>query len=186
MARLPIGLVLGVVATVGVVAAVVTGLSLIDGPQTRRETMLDQGRIADLKGLAGVIDCYWTLEHGSGLPQDIDALVARMDSGWRETDLPRICRVRGLTDPETAEPYGYRMLGGADYELCATFSRPSQDDDAEITGKNTRWRHEAGEFCFALMAEEIELDDANSPLNQFEIQPLSLEGERAPKIDPGA
>lgn len=173
MARPSLGLVLGIVATVGVVAAVVAGLSLIDGPQARRDTRLDDKRIADLKHLAGAIDCYWTLEKGGALPDDLDALAARLDAGWRETELPGKCRMRDRSDPETAEPYGYRVLNGAEYELCATFSRASENDSPGFSNEHVRWRHEAGELCFALRAENIDLGAAEPPQYEFYSQPLS-------------
>ena len=78
VARPSLGLVLGAVATAAVVAAVAAGLSLIDGPQARRDARLDDKRIADLDHLAGAIDCYWTLEEGRSLPEDLDALAARL------------------------------------------------------------------------------------------------------------
>jgi hypothetical protein len=49
-----------------------------------------------------------------------------------------------LKDPETGRAYEYRALDGTNYELCATFKRPSSPD------LNTIWTHGVGRSCFRL------------------------------------
>ena len=80
--------------------------------------------------------------------------------------------MRDRSDPVTGESYVYRLHHGADYELCATFSRASDNDGPGFGDENTRWRHEAGEQCFALSAQDIELAAAEAPPSHVEVQPV--------------
>ena len=49
-----------------------------------------------------------------------------------------------LKDPETGEPYGYRVTGEATYELSAKFAR-ARASDYEVA-----WDHPAGEHWFRI------------------------------------
>jgi hypothetical protein len=49
-----------------------------------------------------------------------------------------------LRDPETGQPYEYRVLAGSAYELCAIFRQPSLPNNSSF------WSHGAGRSCFRL------------------------------------
>jgi hypothetical protein len=49
-----------------------------------------------------------------------------------------------LKDPETGQPYTYRVTGKTTYELCATFSLERKSE------QNVFWNHPAGEHCFTI------------------------------------
>ena len=64
-------------------------------------------------------------------------------------------------DPETKEEYEYRKTGDLSFELCATFSRVSEEKnpygypeyprpmmDSKAGIESQDWDHEAGRYCF--------------------------------------
>ena len=161
MARLSLGKGLAVAATALVLAAVAVSFLVIEGPGTMRELRFDARRLEDLNGIVGAVNCYWTLEGRRELPADLEALRSSTEAAVRQSAQPAFCGPPAITDPETGEPYGYRMLGGARYELCTTFLQESDSDDPAIArpyrGGPRSWRHDAGEHCFTLTAEEIKL-----------------------------
>jgi len=52
-------------------------------------------------------------------------------------------------DPVTRTSYGYQIVGGSRYQLCATFALPSPP-----TANDGSWKHPAGQYCFLLDASE--------------------------------
>lgn len=161
MGRLTLGQGLAAVATVCVVAVVVAALSLLDSPDTTRAKRIDAYRAQDLAAIARALDCYWTLEGEQALPADLAALAQRIDAAGRKKALPRFCQATVLADRETGASYGYRVIDGAQYELCATFALASEDGHRTTTvfgGATQRdWRHDAGEHCFTLTARKVSL-----------------------------
>lgn len=57
-------------------------------------------------------------------------------------------------DAETGRPYGYRILGGNSYELCAEFTRDAAEEGRMPEGDF--WTHGAGTQCFRLEASDVE------------------------------
>ena len=55
-------------------------------------------------------------------------------------------------DPATKKPYEYRLLGGASYELCATFDTDDKTEVPNVTAADNSFLHPAGPFCFKLDA----------------------------------
>lgn len=152
------GLAAGAIAVV--VLAVASALMLIDSPWTARAKRLDGQRAFHLQSISSAINCYWTLEKRQGLPADLEALKTRMDAETATRGLPAYCLPGDLADPETGTPYGYAPLGGDTYELCATFSRPSEGVDtydAPRGAYSQRWAHPEGRHCFRLEAATVDL-----------------------------
>lgn len=134
-----------VVVAVG--AAIVGGLVLAGSPESARRTRLDDRREADLQGIATAVDLYWS--QNRELPADLERL-------GRE----RGVRLRSLEDPQTGDPYEYRITGEKTYELCAVFDRedpgPSARDRGESwDGTGRFWIHGAGRACFPVEAAEL-------------------------------
>ena len=134
----------GVVASLIVGFAVVWGFVLAGSPSTRRDQLIDDRRLQDLQAIARAIQTQVTdegpyvpdgtkrkLKHS--LPKTLDD-VARND---------RSERLR-LLDPESGEPYAYKVVNSKQYTLCATFNRP-RDADLRVF-----WNHPAGEHCFTI------------------------------------
>ena len=160
MARLSLGKGLAFAAIALVVAAVATGLSLIESPESRRALRADQHRAEDLESLVKALNCFWTLDDEKSLPADLPTLVEEIDKAAKQHGLPKSCLPRAIADPVTGQPYRYRVRGGAAFELCATFARASDTDEWTFrmprSGKRA-WHHDAGEHCFRLKVEKIDL-----------------------------
>ena len=120
------------ISAVVVAGLVISGFAVIGSPKTQRTLRADQRRTQDLYQIASQVNASWN-SNGSVLPQHIDEL----------RDVP-------LSDPVTRSTYEYRVVEADRYELCATFSLPSQD------APNVRtWSHPAGHYCFSLDAHRV-------------------------------
>jgi hypothetical protein len=131
---------IAIAAVAGVIVVVGIGLFLSGSPSEARVRRLDERRLEDLRQTSYAIDGYFS-RHGR-LPAALDTLVREAGGS------------AGVRDPVTQQPYAYRSIDSTRYELCATFDRPSDDDDE--TGRPRRWpadwswAHPAGRHCFAL------------------------------------
>jgi hypothetical protein len=115
-----------------VAAAVVAGLTIIGTPSEQRLMRLDERRIMDLRSLSFYVNQY--RRQRQALP------------GRAEDVIDGQTTTRLSVDPESQQPYDYRVIDAARYELCATFSRRSR------APSNDFWFHEAGRRCFSLDA----------------------------------
>jgi len=133
-----------------VLAAVVVGVVLLDSPAQERLRRLDERRVDDLHRLAYGVDIYWTRE--GHLPASLAEL----------SEAERI--VRDLADPATGQPYGYRMLGEVTFELCAVFARDSGTDGRDIDiPDRSFWLHGPGRQCFEIEAQDVgRVEDGHS------------------------
>ena len=119
--------IVGSIVAIG--AAVVAAFWLIGSPGEQRLRRLDEQRVAELGQMMNAARYRWNDERV--LPETADGLV----NGEFLTRVP--------TDPTTLEPYEYRVTGPLDFELCATFDRPSRPEDV-----GDFWYHDAGRRCF--------------------------------------
>lgn len=122
-----------------VLTAVVVGIVLLGPPSRERERRLDARRVDDLRGIAAAVDLYWS--RTGALPRALADL----------SRLPGVAVSR--SDPETGQPYEYRAIKDANYELCAVFST-STSEKGEPYHPNT-WAHGAGRTCFRLEARQV-------------------------------
>ena len=129
----------GIVVTVAVTAAVITGIYLLGSPSEERARRLDERRVQDLSGIASAIDVYWTRQ--SGLPSSLDQL--RTETGADVT----------VGDPVTGAPYEFRSLDRGEYELCASFAGESRDSGRGLDAGF--WTHRAGRQCFQRAAKDV-------------------------------
>ena len=125
--------VVGSIAAIG--AAVVAGLWLIGSPAEQRLRRQDEQRVNELTQIVNAARVRWNA--GRQLPDTAAGLV----DGQFLTRMP--------TDPTTREPYEYRVTGPLQFEVCATFDRPSRP---EQTGDF--WYHDAGRRCFQFDVSE--------------------------------
>ena len=130
----------GILALVLVGVAIVYGLIRIGPPSEERQRRFDERRVEDIRSLARAADLHWTRQ--GTLPATLDVLV---DTAPREL---------ASTDPESGDPYEYRVLADASFELCASFGTDWADPLAEEF-----WAHRRGRHCFTLEAQEVERDD---------------------------
>jgi hypothetical protein len=129
-----------VLAVAAVVAAVLGGLWLLGSPQAERERRLDARRVAELRAIAAAVDLYWTRQ-------------GRLPESLAELSQERGIEVAPL-DPVTGRPYGYRMLGGNGYELCAEFALGAAERGHVPQGDF--WSHAPGAQCFRLEPKAVE------------------------------
>ena len=122
-------------STVVVIAAALSGLWLTGSPLEQRLRRLDEQRVNELRVLASTAERRWDGEQR--LPETADHLV----DGQYLTRLP--------TDPSTGEPYEYRVTAPRQFEVCATFDRPSRPENS-----GDFWFHEAGHRCFTFEMRE--------------------------------
>jgi hypothetical protein len=122
-------------AALAVVVMLVWGFSSLGAPKTQRTLRADAMRVHDLYLLSFQIQGGWNsnreLDHR--LPAGLDELTNLRTS-----------------DPFTHTPYEYRVKGGSQYEICAMFSLPSQQDAS--APRPDMWSHPAGRYCFSLDA----------------------------------
>jgi hypothetical protein len=121
--------VLAGIVTLVVVAAVLTGVIILGSPSEERAKRLDLRRVSDLQGLQNAVDFYFA--ERAALPVSIEELSTQ----------PGV-RIGG--DPVTGAAYRYRPLDAEQFELCATFERPSAP--RVLTGVDL-WEHPAGDYC---------------------------------------
>lgn len=128
-----------VVATAVVVLSVAAGIVVIGSPSDGRLQELDSGRIADLRGIMGATDLFWS--RNERLPGALEELA----------EDPRTSI--NTVDPGSTRPYSYRILDDDTYELCATFDRESSASPGRSVADF--WRHGPGRQCF-----DVEVDKA--------------------------
>ena len=129
-------------AAVFVIASIIGGFMVVGSPSTQRVKRFDSTRVEHLQMIQSQIVAYW--QHKQALPQTLS-----------ETGDP-ISGFVVSVDPETTEPYGYRITGKESFVLCATFSLPSDERRTAVSSSPKRefgaaveyWRHGAGEQCF--------------------------------------
>jgi len=127
-----------VVASVVVAVAVAWGFFLVGSPATRRLEHFDEHRLQDLQTIAREIQSMVENRNKRGtlkepLPKTLEEAAERA----RDERL-------NPSDPETNEPYRFRINNETTYELCATFAR-KRDSDARVF-----WNHPAGKHCFTI------------------------------------
>ena len=129
-----------IAAVVVVVATVGYSIYTVGTPGQQRNVRLDEQRIDDLRSISRNIDRYY--EFNSEMPANLFELQGPQYS------------VPSIEDPDTGRPYGYHLVGGADYELCAVFSAESPErQDERRPFSESIWDHGPGLTCFGLTAE---------------------------------
>jgi hypothetical protein len=118
------------ISALTVAVMVILGFVRIGGPARQRLLRADQKRVRDLFQLSQQIQNRWNANDKS-LPQDLRGIA-----------------VAASGDPVTHEAYGYHVIGGSKYELCAIFSAASPENNGKINPGT--WSHPAGSHCFAL------------------------------------
>ncbi len=132
-------LVLPVLATAIVVAAVLKAIVILGGPGAQRQRKMDEVRVQNLMLIQSTLGGYF--RRHKELPADL--LVLAKEPGYRIVRL----------DPDTGHAYDYQMLGGTAYRLCADFSTDSATDPDPRPAypnlnANPIWAHGRGHQCF--------------------------------------
>lgn len=137
-----------------VLAAIVGGFLAVGSPGTQRALRFDQRRVNDLSNLQWQIINHWQTK--GSLPASLDDLDDSI-SGYK---VP--------LDPETDAEYGYVRKANTTFELCATFSRATEDNRGRgefgggggfgiarpssiyfpVPDIDNNWEHDKGNVCF--------------------------------------
>lgn len=113
-------------------AAVIAAFLVIGSPEHIRATRLDDDRVTDLQALIDAIG--EDRRHGDPLPESLAQLVNRPTHSYLRT-----------LDPETKQPYDYRVLDPDRFELCAQFATATKDPDRPASLLRN---HGSGRQCF--------------------------------------
>lgn len=132
----------GIVATVLVVAVVVAGLFAVGSPSTAREIRADEQRRMRLMELHHQLSLHMS-DEGS-LPDSLEEL-NRFSRFGPSTFDPR-------RDPETGELFEYSKLSDSEYEVCAVFNMSGQD--RSDYGPFPQLQHDPGRNCYERVADE--------------------------------
>lgn len=128
---------LAVAACVIVVAAIVGGLIVVGGPGEARLEKLDTARLDDLRAIDRAAE--QALTQTGTLPPSLDSLAAVAHLTLDQ-----------LSDPETSEPYEYRVLSDSTAEVCATFAHADGVVVPLAHRSDIGGDHPAGRHCFTL------------------------------------
>jgi uncharacterized membrane protein YidH (DUF202 family) len=131
----------GVAAAAAVVVSFCIGLGVAGTPSAQRHLEADAKRVQDLRTIAYAINA-WHRRAGrensyTPLPAALSDLSA---TGFTPSN---------MVDPESKIPYLYHPKEGTEYELCATFSAPEENNQFRATHF---WSHGKGQTCFSLDA----------------------------------
>lgn len=144
---------IGIIVSVIVAAGAITGLVLSGSPAKERMRKYDAERIRDLENIRySIAEVFYRRE--GRLPNDLTEglTVASANTSY-------------LQDPETGERYVYSMLDDSSYQLCASFSLSSDEQNYQV---NPIWEHGPGWNCFQFdaptVAEDQQLKFAPAPL----------------------
>jgi hypothetical protein len=132
----------GILSSVIVLAVLVAGFAIVGSPGTERERKFDDRRIDDLRVINSEINnIVYGIDPTRPQPTP-PAPVNPLPSTLREVVEGASFQRPNIADPATGEPYGYRVIDGDTYELCATFSF-AQSEPFDV-----QWNHPGGPYCF--------------------------------------
>jgi len=138
--------IIAIIVSLVVLVGIVIGFFVGGSPAVQRQRKADDQRVMHLQELQGQIINYWQMKEA--LPVELADLTDSI-SGF----VPPV-------DPETGANYEYNITSALEFELCATFSTVSLNNNSEnirIPSKaiyygndpyNQNWAHETGRTCF--------------------------------------
>lgn len=131
----------GIGALIAVLLFVAIGYTKIDSPSVAREVRLDQEQITDLQDMQWRVESYY---------QTNNSFPARIEMLYADFPMP--------VAPEGRQAYEYDITGADTYELCATFSEPTPEEERsfakplgygdDVYLQNQNWEHGTGRKCF--------------------------------------
>lgn len=125
-----------------VAVAIVWGIWIVGSPTSGRLHQFDDRRLEDLRAIDNeIISIVRPFSEQPGVPVPTK-LNKPLPPTLQEVALQAQYQKLSLNDPQTRDPYEYRVLDAAHFELCATFNfvRDRQFD--------IQWNHPAGHHCF--------------------------------------
>jgi Domain of unknown function (DUF5671) len=134
----------GIGASVVVVVAFCIGLGVVGTPSAQRHVRADVTRAIDIRRIAAALKSWRdrAVLANSTPVLPLDLSVIRAQGGLSEEE---------IADPETKEPYEYRLISGSRYELCANFAASERERGIG----SPFWHHGRGRACFFLDAAQV-------------------------------
>lgn len=128
------------VSIIIIIASIAWGFSVLGSPRTQRLIKYDAQKINDLQMINSYVQSYYQMK--GSMPQSINDL-----STVQYSEIP--------TDPQTGNPYEYKLVGQSAkaYELCAEFNLDAKDPRTPKTTTpygDVSWIHPAGHYCYKL------------------------------------
>src|SRR5258708_10129974 len=164
--------------------SVVYGLTIIPSPAQEHDRSLDHKRVVDLGELHTAIETQY--QQNSALPQSLGEITATNDDPSSPLN---------KTDPQTNQPYEYKITSPTTYKLCATFATDSSKEDPATYDANNynyatykdQFKHLSGHYCFTETEEATGgVDYGNSP-TIFPLQyPQSVKDNLASPVPTGS
>jgi len=127
---------------VAVLATIITGFFIVGSPKNERLRRFDYERLGRLQEIQSQVINYWRSKEYlpvvlADLNDEISGFVAPVD-------------------PETNEPFEYRIIEPDKFELCAKFNLASEEDEMKYYSEpmyygkpnSENWKHDAGRVCF--------------------------------------
>lgn len=128
----------GSVTAAVVFVSIIAGFFIVGSPFYQRKVRFDLRRVNDLQTIQNEIVTYW--QGKNVLPTSLASLTNDI-SGFRAP-----------VDPETGKPYEYTAKDKRTFELCATFSVPTPQEDQNGFRSypyDQNWNHGEGRSCFS-------------------------------------
>ncbi len=132
----------GWIAIAFTVIALVWGIAIVGSPGSSRDKRFDEDRVNDLRSIQNEIynitlgtDRY---RPDGAAPEIKTPLPSTLDQVKKLATYQLV----DITDPQSGEPYAYRMIDRTHFELCATFTFPRTEE------YDIFWNHEAGNKCY--------------------------------------
>ncbi len=136
-------LVSGSISAVVVLISIIASFIIIGSPYKARQTSFDNTRVQDLANIQYQVINYWQTK--SSLPTDLNTLNNQ------------ISNYSAPVDPETQEPYVYKVDSDTTFTLCANFDLPTDKNYSNDpygysvpvrSGVTNNWQHGSGQTCF--------------------------------------
>ena len=129
--------------SVVVLAGVGFGFYTVGTPWQQRSRNLDRTRVMDLQALERAVFDYH--RQNSNLPKEL----ADLKGSFAYTPMP--------VDPETKQPYEYRVVDQNSFELCGTFKTKPVPDYGRYPVLDSKWNYEPGKKCFSSKVEQVKV-----------------------------
>jgi hypothetical protein len=126
-------------SSVAVLVVFLIGFGVAGTPGQNRLIQADVTRVRSLQQLERSIHAT------AAVPMSLNKLV----QDGRVTDAQ-------TKDPVTRQQFEFRALGGTNYQLCAVFSRATEEEGPYEVYSSAFWRHGSGRTCYALDTTKIQ------------------------------
>jgi len=131
MRKVSVGHILIAAFSCVVLATIIGGIVIIGTPAEQRLIALDKKRVSDLNQIARKVRDH---QAKNGI---LPASLSDIPNEW----------VSHAADPETGEPYTYRVTGERSFQLCAVFARKDNEHRKQPTYLRFK-THGQGFHCF--------------------------------------